>query len=62
MDSLQYLGWVCVCVCHSLTLVYVVLWQLAHLTVNHTCVIPEKSLFTGRKLMKKTKLYNYYET
>lgn len=55
MASLQYLGWVRVCVCHSLTLVYVVLWQLAHLTVNHTCIIPEKSLFTGRKLIKKTK-------
>lgn len=41
---------------HKLTLVYVVLWQLTHLTVNHTCITPEKSLFAGRKLMKKDKM------
>lgn len=45
------LGWLCGV--SNLTLVYVVLWQLTHLTVNHTCVTPEKSLFTGRKLMKQ---------
>lgn len=43
--------------CAKLTLVYVVLWQLTHLTVNHTCITPEESLFTGRKLkLKKDKM------
>lgn len=45
-----------------LTLVDVVLWQLAHLTVDHTRVIPEKSLLAWCELRKtKTMLFKTTE-